>query len=67
MPDITLCLNVKCPLRNRCGRFLGKPDDMWQSFANFQPKEKPFGGYGDRVLDCDYFWDVKDYPYKLKG
>ena len=66
MPDITLCANEKCPLRTRCGRFMGEPDNSWQSFAKFEPQNKPFGGYGDKVLECDYYWDIKEYPYKIK-
>ena len=62
MPDITLCANDKCPLRKRCGRFMGEPDPLWQSFAKFEPK---INTEWDK-LECFYFWDLKDYPYKLK-
>lgn len=35
MPDITMCQGTDCPLRDRCYRFVAKPDKLWQSyFAN---------------------------------
>ena len=34
--DITMCLNVKCPLKLKCLRYMAKPDG-WQSYAKFQP------------------------------
>ena len=70
MPDITLCMNKNCPLKKRCGRFMGEPDNLWQSFANFQPftffQYSTTGGPDVPKTECDYFWDIKEYPYKLK-
>lgn len=63
MPDISMCINSGCPLRSKCYRYRVKPSD-WQSFAKFEPKNKPFGDYGDKVLDCDYFWDIAGYYEK---
>lgn len=58
MPDITMCVNKQCPLRSKCYRYRAVPDG-WQSFAKFEPSNKAFGGYGDTVLDCDYFWEIE--------
>ena len=55
MPDISLCSNVKCPLKYRCGRYLGVPSSNWQTYSGFQPIANK----------CDGFWDVQDYPYNL--
>lgn len=52
MPDITMCENKKCPLRNKCYRATATPDPYWQSFCVFEYK----GG------KCDNFWD--NAPYK---
>ena len=59
MPDITMCINDFCPLRSKCYRYRAVPDDLRQSFSKFKPQDKPFGGYGDKVLECDYFWEIE--------
>lgn len=46
MPDITMCCNIDCPLKEKCYRYRAVPDSYWQSFAMYKPK--------DNV--CDYFW-----------
>lgn len=38
MPDLTLCNNAACPLRETCYRFTAPKDD-YQSMANFTPKD----------------------------
>ncbi|GAG04488.1 unnamed protein product [marine sediment metagenome] len=35
MPDITLCLNDKCPKAKKCYRFMAKPSNR-QSVCNFK-------------------------------
>lgn len=60
MPDITMCCNYDCPLKAKCYRYRAIPDPDRQSFCLFKPENKPFGGYGDKVLDCDYFWRVDE-------
>lgn len=35
MPDITMCLNQDCPLRDRCYRAQAEPS-YWQSYARFE-------------------------------
>lgn len=48
MPDISMCANKNCPLKNKCYRFLAIPDPLWQSYIDF----KPVNGV------CDGFWDI---------
>lgn len=33
MPDITLCSNAECCMRDRCYRAQAKPDPLWQSWG----------------------------------
>lgn len=47
MPDITMCANKNCPLKDKCYRFTATPDPLWQSYADF----KPVNG------KCEDFWD----------
>lgn len=37
MPDITMCTNNGCPLRDRCYRFTAEPKEFMQSFCQFKP------------------------------
>lgn len=36
MPDITMCLNDDCPLKDKCYRHTAIPKEYWQSYANFE-------------------------------
>jgi DNA invertase Pin-like site-specific DNA recombinase len=49
MPDITMCENAACPLRQQCYRFMAKPD-AWQSVACFAPLSD---------TQCDHFMALK--------
>jgi hypothetical protein len=49
MPDISMCLNKTCPLRDKCYRYLAHPSE-WQSVGDFKPNEDG--------TSCDHFWDV---------
>lgn len=40
MPDITMCDNTKCPLRNSCYRFTAEPNKYRQSYFAEKPKLK---------------------------
>lgn len=55
MPDISMCKNEECPLREKCYRFLAEPDPYWQTYADFKYEIK------DGEVHCDYFWDNKEY------
>lgn len=58
MPDITMCCNHECPLREKCYRYRARPDKYWQSYAFYKPENKPFGPVGDTSLECEYFWKL---------
>ena len=47
MLDISMCKNKKCSKRNRCYRFLAKPNGYQSYFLDLEEK------------DCEYFWDIK--------
>jgi len=53
MPDISMCANGGCPLRHECYRFMAKPNEYRQTYAQFAPN--PDGE------TCDYFWGVQDH------
>jgi len=55
MPDITMCKNDQCPLKDKCYRFTAKPS-MRQSYI-----ENP-SRYVHGKFECDLFWgDSADY------
>ena len=60
MPDITMCCNFECPLKSKCYRYRAVPDTDRQSFALFKPQERMFGKYDDKIIDCEYFWQVDE-------
>lgn len=47
MPDISMCANYNCPMKDKCYRYLAIPTDGYQSYADFTPA---------RGLEC--FWDA---------
>ena len=61
LPDISMCENKLCPLKDNCYRYTAKPSD-YQLYAGFAPDDKG---------KCDYFWDnepkkQRAVPNKLK-
>ena len=50
MPDIALCTNELCPLRNECYRALAKPSEYLQSYSRFE-----FGITKHMIPTCEYF------------
>lgn len=56
MPDISLCVNKKCPLRNKCGRFLAKPS-YTQTYSDFKYKNG----------NCYAFWPLETFPYVIRN
>jgi hypothetical protein len=36
--DISMCLNNTCSLHKNCLRFIGKPSEYIQSYADFKPE-----------------------------
>lgn len=53
MPDISMCKNSKCPLREDCYRFTAEPNPWRQAYSVFQ------FSVVDGVAKCDYYWDGK--------
>lgn len=48
MPDITMCANKDCVVKERCYRYMAIPSH-YQSVAIFQPNKNDL---------CDYFWSI---------
>ena len=54
MPDITLCENEDCPIKENCYRYLAV-GGLFQSYANFEYKN-----------GCPFFIHKKDWQKKEK-
>lgn len=52
MPDISLCNNFTCPLRNNCYRATSVPSEYMQSYAVFNLNADG---------TCNWFWDNEEY------
>jgi len=48
MPDISMCRNKECPLKEQCYRFKATPND-YQYYSDFEYK----GG------NCEYFMEIQ--------
>ena len=51
MPDISMCLNHSCPLKEKCYRYKAEVNSLWQAYADFT-----------YLNGCDYFmpiWEKK--------
>ena len=48
MPDISMCNNIQCTLKEVCYRFKAKPSD-WQTYADFKQ---------DKDGKCKYYWKL---------
>lgn len=69
MPDISMCANTACPMREICYRYRAIPDEYAQTYANFtfqrmhtktiRKGDKDWCEYDHAV--CDSFWDARDY------
>lgn len=47
MPDISMCKNNECPLKETCYRFKATPS-CHQAYADFNYKD-----------GCDYYWEIE--------
>lgn len=58
MPDISMCLNMTCPLRTKCYRFLAEPSEFRQTYAEFDYKIE----YKEdqRKCSCFAYWPIKN-------
>jgi hypothetical protein len=54
MADITMCLNLSCPLRKVCHRATAYQSE-YQTVALFEPDV-----VGGKVV-CDHYWDNEGY------
>ena len=57
MPDISMCLNKKCPVKEQCYRFTAKSSD-YQSYSSFEVTSNK---------GCKYFWDNSEYKNEKHG
>lgn len=51
MPDISMCLNTNCPLKEKCHRFTAEPSEFRQSYVRFKFEDG----------NCEYFWGNENY------
>jgi hypothetical protein len=58
MPDITMCSNNECPLKENCYRFKAIPSD-WQSYSSFNPVKDNKYQY-----TCDHFMKIHEKQIK---
>jgi len=58
MPDISMCTNNECPLKETCYRFKAMPSH-WQAYSSFTPIKDDKDQY-----TCDYF--MKIYEKQIK-
>ena len=56
-PDISMCKEEKCPLKEKCYRYTAKPDE----YQSYLVDKKDIG------KNCDLFWEVKDVPNMAQG
>ena len=52
MPDISMCMNKECPLREGCYRATAEPDEYWQTYSSFE--------YISAEEKCDHYWPTKE-------
>lgn len=59
MPDITMCCNRECPLREKCYRYRARPSKYWQSYAFYKPETTAKLSYPAQYeKQCEYFWKL---------
>ncbi len=49
MPDISMCSNKSCPMKDTCYRFTAAPSEFSQAYQDYQPDEG----------DCRGYWPMK--------
>lgn len=50
MPDISMCKNEQCPLKESCYRFKATPCEFRQTYGLFNHEDG----------DCKYYWELKE-------
>ena len=56
MPDISLCQNEACPLKETCYRYTATPNKKLQAYGWFKPDEE---GKCDHYLNYNEYKDEK--------
>jgi hypothetical protein len=57
MPDISMCANEECTLRETCYRFVATPNPFRQSYSDYKPSKLYVPGVGNSDT-CDNY--IKD-------
>lgn len=58
MPDIAMCSGEGCSVKETCTRHMAEPNEFYQSFFMNPPGKDE---------TCDYYWPVKQSPYRLRN
>lgn len=49
MPDISMCSNEHCKLKETCYRYKAIPNEYRQSYGDFK---------SDSNNECEYYWEI---------
>lgn len=63
MPDISMCVNNKCPVRAYCYRYRATPGGM-QSYTRFEPRS--YDNIGTLTDQCEYAWSIKGHEHRIR-
>lgn len=58
MPDITMCINDDCSLREKCYRYMAQPFPHGQSWGNFKPETKARKEIKGDKTHCSMFMPI---------
>ena len=53
MPDISMCINEYCPIKQKCYRYRAIPKEFYQSYTDFK-----FVITEDNVVECNNYIDI---------
>ena len=59
MPDISMCINTECPLRQSCHRYTAIPSEYRQAYTTFK-----YRLINDNHIACDGFISNNGQPKK---
>jgi len=57
MPDISMCLNKRCKLKQTCKRYMSAPSPFMQTYTAFN------FAVTDVIVTCENYWKME----KLNG
>lgn len=57
MPDITMCRDVTCPLKNKCQRFISISNEKYQCYFTLSPLHLDAES---GAASCEYYWEVME-------